>query len=150
LMAETGIGPGGRALILGAGGAARAVTMALRTAGHEDIRVVCRRQSTMYVKGDPLPSFPWDDHVLARELASTDLLVDATPRGLDPHAARIDLSPLPDTAAVLDLVVRRETRLVADARARGLKASAGAPMLLHQGAAALERWTGRPAPVEIM
>src|SRR5262249_5041328 len=88
--------------------------------------------------------------ILARELQSTDLLIDATPRGLDPHAARLDLSPMPSSATVLDLVVRRETQLVVDARTRGLKAAAGAAMLLHQGAAALERWTGRPAAVEIM
>jgi shikimate dehydrogenase len=150
LMAETGVAPGGRALILGAGGAARAVAMALRSTGHPDIRVVSRHQTTITVKGDPLPAFPWDERILHRELGGTDLLVDATPRGLDPHATPIDLSPLPPHAAVLDLVVRRATRLVVDARTRGLRASAGAAMLLHQGAASLERWTGRAAPVETM
>jgi shikimate dehydrogenase len=150
LLAESGVAPGGRALILGAGGAARAVAMALRSTGHADIRVMSRHQTTLLVKGDALPAFPWDEQILRRELWQTDLLVDATPRGLDPQAASLDLSPLPAKAAVLDLVVKRETRLVADARRRGLRAATGVAMLLHQGAAALERWTGRPAPVEIM
>lgn len=150
LMAETGVQPGGRALILGAGGVARAVAMALRSTGHADIRVVSRLKTTLRVKGEPLPAFPWDPRILARELAATDLLVDCTPRGLDPSAPRLDLSALPPTAVVLDLVVRRQTQLVIDARSRGLKAAAGAAMLVHQGAASLERWTGRHAPIEVM
>jgi shikimate dehydrogenase len=51
---------------------------------------------------------------------------------------------------VLDLVVRRETRLIRDARARGLGAATGTAMLLHQGAAAFSYWLGVPAPVEVM
>jgi shikimate dehydrogenase len=88
--------------------------------------------------------------VLARLLAGADLLVDATPRGLDAAAALIDLAPLPAGATVVDLAVRRETALVKAARARGLRAVGGEAMLLHQGARSLELWTGRPAPIEVM
>jgi shikimate dehydrogenase len=150
LLSETGVRPGGRAIILGAGGAARAVAMALRSIGHSDIRVMSRHQTRLVIKGDKLPALRWDDEVLRNELADADLLIDATPRGLDPHAAPLDLSTMPAHGAVLDLVVKRETRLVVDARTRGLRAAAGAAMLLHQGAASLERWTGRSAPVETM
>jgi shikimate dehydrogenase len=51
---------------------------------------------------------------------------------------------------VLDLVVRRSTPLVDAARARGLSAAAGGAMLLHQGAASLERWLSVPAPLDVM
>jgi shikimate dehydrogenase len=152
LLAEAGVPPHAplRTLMLGAGGAARAVAMGLRTAGHRHIRVMSRRGLPLVIQGESLPSFRWDDDELARELEHTDLLIDATPRGLDARAVALDLSPLPPHAAVLDLVVRRETRLVADARARGLRAATGVAMLLHQGAAALERWVGQPAPLDVM
>ena len=88
--------------------------------------------------------------MIAKLLARADLLIDATPRGLDETTPLIDLSPLPDHAVVLDLVVARETALTQAAQKRGLKASAGAPMLLHQGARSLELWTGKPAPIEVM
>src|SRR3954447_3454506 len=83
LLAETGVQPGGRALILGAGGAAKAVAMGLLTAGHRDIRVMSRRAVPMIVQSELIPSLRWDEAALAIELAATDLLIDATPRGLD-------------------------------------------------------------------
>jgi shikimate dehydrogenase len=88
--------------------------------------------------------------VLSKLLARADVLVDATPRGLDAGAPAIDLSPLPAHAVVLDLVVARETALVKAAQARGLKAATGVAMLVHQGARALELWTGKKAPVDVM
>lgn len=148
LLAETGVRPGGRVVLLGAGGAARAVVVALRSAGFFDLTVVTRSGRPLDVAGVRCAGEPWE--ALPQLLYGCDLLVDATPRGLDPHAPPIDLSPLPEGAAVIDLVVKRETALVQAASARGLKAQAGAPMLLHQGAAALERWLGRPAPIDEM
>jgi shikimate dehydrogenase len=150
LMAEAGCKPGGSAVILGAGGAARAVVAALRTTGHRQLTIVSRRGAPLTVGGVQVSGLAWESSSLAARLAHADVLIDATPRGLDPNAPAIDLSPLPAGAVVLDLVVRRETALVHAARARGLKAATGTAMLLHQGAAALERWTSRPAPVEIM
>ena len=128
-----------RALVLGAGGAARAVVAALHQIGVE-ITVASRRGAPLTVGNLTTSAIAWEPAALASALAASDLLVDATPRGLDPNAVALDLSPLPDGALVLDLVVRRETRLTADARARGLAAETGTAMLLHQGAAALERW----------
>ncbi len=150
LMAEAGVTPGGRAVILGAGGATRAVVLALRTTGHRQVTLVSRKGQPITVGDVTVVARPWTPETLARELAGCDLLVDATPRGLDPAGPELDLSPLPPHAVVLDLVVKRETRLVAAARARGLKAATGTAMLLHQGAAALERWLGRSAPIEVM
>jgi shikimate dehydrogenase len=134
LMEEAGIVKCDRTVILGAGGAAKAVKAALPHAV-----MVARRPRP---PGSEVQ--PWEK--LAELAADADLIVDATPRGLSD-----DEVDLPATsAAVLDLVVRRETPLTRLAKSRGLKAAAGAAMLLHQGAAAFELWTGTPAPVEVM
>jgi shikimate dehydrogenase len=156
LMEEAGIGAPRKVIVLGAGGAARAVVAALSDAtgathatGATDateITLVARTRKVFSLGGRDYPVEPWA--ALERLLPDADLIVDATPRGLDDRAEPIDLSST--RATVLDLVVRRETALVRAARARGLVAQAGAAMLLHQGAAAFEHWVGRPAPVEIM
>jgi shikimate dehydrogenase len=147
LCAEAGAPAEPRAIVLGAGGAARAVVVALDGRARS-LTLVGRRAGMLTVDGVPHAVVPSSE--LPRLLPGCDLLVDATPRGLDDAAPPLDLAPLPPEAVVLDLVVRRSTALTRAARARGLRAQAGATMLLHQGAAALERWTGRPAPVEVM
>jgi shikimate dehydrogenase len=133
LMEESGISPR-KTVILGAGGAARAVLAAL-----PDAIVVARNPRGLKVE-------PWDS--LAQHLPDADLLVDCTPRGLTNEKESLDLTNT--KAAVLDLVVRRETALTREAKRLGLSAATGTAMLLHQGAAALEHWIGQPAPVEIM
>lgn len=150
LLVEAGVDARGRrAIVLGAGGAARAAVWALLEEGAE-VTVVTRSARTLRFDDGPLVEHvPWDGALLARLLGGADLLVDATGRGLDPAAAPLDLGPLPPHAAVVDLVVR-ETPLITTARARGLRAAAGEAMLLHQGAAALALWSGRAAPVEVM
>jgi shikimate dehydrogenase len=152
MMAEAGVPPSfdrpGRAVILGAGGAARAVAVALRSAGYTDLVVVSRNATPVTVGGVALAVQRWE--ILPRLLSGADLLVDATPRGLDPESPAIDLTGLPEHAVVLDLAVAAATRLTDHAQARGLRSATGASMLLHQGAASLEAWSGVAAPVEIM
>ncbi|MGZ3440555.1 MAG: shikimate dehydrogenase family protein [Polyangia bacterium] len=139
---------GGVIVLLGAGGAARAVAHAVHGLGK--IAIVARTPRSFVVDGVAMTVTPWSDDLLAKLLARADVLVDATPRGLDAAAPTIDLSPLPAHAVVLDLVVARDTALTSAAKARGLKAAAGASMLVHQGARALELWTGKSAPVDVM
>jgi shikimate dehydrogenase len=93
---------------------------------------------------------PWDS--LDRHLPDAELLVDCTPRGLtnEKESPKISIALTNTKAAVLDLVVRRETALTREAKRLGLTAATGTAMLLHQGAAALEQWITQPAPVEIM
>lgn len=145
LCREAGVpaAPGLRALLLGTGGAARAAVVALRQQGAQ-VRAAARTPRPFVVAGEEVPVLPLAE--AAGVLPSCDLLVDCTPRGLHEGApgaeGELDLMPLPDHAIVLDLVVRQATRLVRAARARGLRAEAGAAMLLHQGVAALALFVG--------
>ncbi len=135
----------GRVVVLGAGGAARAVAAALLPTARS-VLVLSRTARPLDVDGAKLDVLPWS--TLAETLPTADLLVDATSRALT-DADPVDLSPLQAHAAVLDLTVKRTT-LLDDAQARGLRCAGGATMLLHQGARAFELWTGAPAPVEVM
>lgn len=126
-----------RAVVLGGGGAARAVLLALEDAGAREVVSLTRSGGT------------WSR--LVDELARADLVVNATPVGTGS-----DESPVAPTLhrpglAVLDLVYRPSpTRLVREARAVGAPARAGGGMLLGQAIRSLELWLGVPAPVEAM
>jgi shikimate dehydrogenase len=148
LLNAIGASGDGAAVVLGAGGAARAVAAALLGRARA-LTIVARSARRLSIGDDQLAVTPWDQATLPTLLASTDLLIDATPRGLAADAT-LDLAPLPAHAVVIDLVVQRVTNLVQTARARGLYATTGTEMLLHQGARALELWTGRAAPLEVM
>lgn len=131
--------PGGvrHALVLGAGGAGRAVQVALREAGAERISVLRRSDGSMAR--------------LPEEMAAADLLVNATPVGTGSDQSPVPSALLRSDLAVLDLVYRPSpTRLVREARAQGAEAEAGAAILLGQAWRSLELWLGRPAPVEVM
>ena len=127
-----------RAVVLGAGGAARAVLPALEQVGAADVTVVSRR-------GD----HTWDD--LPDLLARADLLVNATPVGTGTDESPVAAALLRADLAVLDLVYRPSpTRLVRDARRAGARAHAGARVLLGQGVRSLELWLERAAPLDVM
>ncbi len=147
LCAEAGADVRGRALVLGAGGGARAVVAALRETSPS---IVACSRSSRTIEGAQVVGWPRSASEWERLLAETDLLIDATPRGLEEESAGPDLKVLPPNAVVLDLVVRQETPLVRAARERGLRAAAGATMLVHQGAASLEMWVGLRPPLDVM
>jgi shikimate dehydrogenase len=137
---------GRTALVLGAGGSARAVVYALVRAGAIEVSVLNRT------------------HARARDLARdldaraveaaepTDVLVNCTSVGLDDAAAiPIDARFLGHVGAVVDLVYRTGgTRLVREARARGLPTADGLEVLVQQGARSFAIWTGHPAPIDAM
>jgi shikimate dehydrogenase len=145
------------ALVLGAGGAARAVVLALESAGIQEIVVANRdaaRASRLARDLTPAPVHPvhLTDELLARELPRCGLLVNATSLGWHAGESPIDLHSLerlPPGAVVADLTYR-DTELLLAARERGLETVDGLPMLVHQGARAFELWTGYPAPVATM
>ena len=145
------------ALILGAGGAARAVVLALEAMGVERITVANRgadraERLAADLQPTPLRVVPADDRTLRAELARASLLINATALGwqADETPLPIDLlAALPANALVVDLTCR-DTDLLVAARERGLATLDGLPMLVHQGARAFELWTGQPAPIAVM
>lgn len=113
------------AVILGAGGAARAVALALDEVGTTDVAMFSRAN--------------WTE--LPAQLMTADFLVNATPIGTSSDESPIDQGLLHQDLAVLDLVYRPSpTRLVHDARTCGLEARAGAGVLLGQGWRSLQTW----------
>ena len=141
----------GEALVLGAGGAARAVVHVLVTRGWivgVYNRTLARTQSLVEEVGGWLVV----PQKLERVVRRTPLLVNATSVGLDdPQASPLPSGVLPESGSVVDLVYRPlETRLLREARAAGLFTQDGLAMLLGQGVRAFELWTGRSAPVAVM
>jgi len=149
-IAETA--PGWRAadapcVVIGAGGAARAVCVALQDAGAAEIRVInrtsARARELAAALGPPLGVVGWDDR--AEALAGAGLLVNATSLGMiGQPALDLDLGRLPADAVVDDIVYAPlETPLLAGARARGNPLVDGLGMLLHQARPGFAAWFGR-------
>lgn len=137
-------------IVLGAGGAARAVAHGLRALG--PVEVIARDPS----RASWVRALPWTDDIVREAFGRADLIVDTTPIGLGSHDAevafvdRLPLAELQATAWVASLVYHRPTLLLERARDRGLAAIDGRPMLVHQGARAFTIWTGAAAPVDVM
>ena len=150
-----------RVVVLGAGGAARAVVYALLTAGVAELGVYNR---TPERAADALvDAFAHlggvevlEPNTLNAQVRGADGLINTTSVGMARGGHDPDTSPLPGTGLpyqgfVCDIVYRpSKTRLLKDAEAAGLRTQNGLPMLIHQGAEAFRLWTGRDAPVEIM
>ncbi len=148
---------GTRVVLLGAGGAGRTAALKLAAAGVAVLHLVnrtcaraealaaeiaCRYPAVRVVVGYP------------DSAGAVDLVLNATSLGLRPDdpppwdAVALDLRRV---GAAYDMIYRpAETRFLAAARAAGCRTANGLGMLLHQGARALEIWTGRPAPLEPM
>ncbi len=136
----------GPALVLGAGGASRAVIHALKQRGVTEIRIVNRTMERARelanrfgagVSAHPLAA-------AAEFLPETGLLINTTSLGMGGKGELpVDPSAMPDAAIVTDIVyVPLETPLLTAARARGLKTVDGLGMLLHQAVPGFERWFG--------
>jgi shikimate dehydrogenase len=151
LLAALGSSPAGRtALVLGAGGAGRAAVWALKRAGAADVAIWNRT--------------PQRARALAAELGAraveaperADIVINATSVGLhDPDATfkalPLGADELDAGSLVVDMVYRAgETRFLEAARTRGARVVDGLDILVGQGAASFERWTGLEAPREAM
>jgi len=146
------------AIVLGAGGGARAVVYGLIREGFQRIVVFNRHlhraeamvkhfgRSAAHME---LRAMPWHESIIEAELGKTKILVNATSIGLSADESPIPAEILPPELLVLDLIYNR-TRLLRDAQAAGATVADGELMLLHQGAAAFTLWTGLPAPVGVM
>lgn len=142
--------PLGRAVVLGAGGAARAVVFALKERGCEEMivanRTAARAEELAAAFG--AKAAPWTGRQSA--LSGAGLVVNATSLGMKgAPPLDIDISGLADDAVVADIVYAPlETALLEAARARGLKTMDGLSMLMHQAAAPYRAWLGERAEVD--
>lgn len=158
---EAGIDPAGkRIVVLGAGGAARAITVELALAGAAHFTVVNRslergqslaadlRQRT----GADVELLPWSSTYQVGPEA--DILINATSIGLFPNVdamPAVDLSVVCPDLLVCDVVPNPpDTRLIQAARSMGLRTLTGLPMLVYQGAIGFEMWTRLRAPEGVM
>ncbi|HET9435407.1 MAG TPA: shikimate dehydrogenase [Candidatus Limnocylindrales bacterium] len=147
-----------QAVVLGAGGGARAVVYGLIREGFTRVVVFNRHlhraeglvkhfgRSAAHME---LRAMPWHPSIIESELAKTRVLVNATSIGLTSDESPIPGDLLSADLLVLDLIYNR-TRLLRDAEAAGATARDGETMLLHQGAAAFTLWTGQAAPLDVM
>jgi shikimate dehydrogenase len=149
-------------VILGAGGASRAISFVLAEEGArltilnrrleldwaENIARLIKKELDIDVNVGELTL-----RTLALTLEKTDILVNATSVGMSPASKK---SPVPagllkHRLVVFDVVYNPiETRLIKEAKAAGAKVIGGVAMLAWQGALAFEKWTGRPAPIDVM
>ncbi|MCU1467243.1 MAG: shikimate dehydrogenase [Actinomycetia bacterium] len=154
-LREAGHDPARRLVVLlGAGGAARAVGRALGEVGARV--VVCARKADAAERAALLAggtTVPWEER--AEAVGAAELVVNATPIGMVSFSDAIDL-PFPlevlhPGQVLVDLVYHPiETPLLSGARGQGADVVDGLGMLVHQAALQVEQWTGRPAPVAIM
>ncbi|MFM7477985.1 MAG: shikimate dehydrogenase [Microcystis aeruginosa] len=150
-------------VILGNGGAARAVVVACAQLGCDKIHVVGRNQkkldpfkeswanTSLY---DLLEVHSWDE--LEGLLSTTELLINSTPIGMSPQGEQSPvelelLDLLPPSAIAYDLIYNpRPTKFLRLGQTRGIRIIDGLEMLVNQGAIALEIWLGQPVPVSVM
>jgi len=136
------------ALVLGAGGSARAVLYALKQAGVSELRVWNRTEAKAHALAEELGAIVSDQ--------TADIVVNCTSVGLHDPAATFKELPLEADdlgtgCTVVDLVYRHGgTLLLNAAKANGAEVVDGLEILVAQGAASLERWTGRTAPDQAM
>jgi len=136
----------GPAVVIGAGGASRAILAGLMDEGAPQIRLInrspARAQALAAEFGGPLRAVPWEARAQALEGAA--ILVNTTSQGMVGEAPLdLALDALPVSALVMDIVyVPLETPLLAAARARGNRVVDGLGMLLHQARPAFEAWFG--------
>ena len=160
-LEENGASLAGKKLVLlGGGGAARTIAFALakevgalvllnrtpeKTATlAEALNQKFRKKVTA---GSLSPS------AIQENLRDADVLINATSVGMHPNASQSLVKPewLKPSLTVMDIVYNPlETKLAKDAKAAGAKVVSGLEMLIYQGAASFEIWTGKPAPVEVM
>ncbi len=141
---------GEHVLILGAGGAARAIAFGIiGEGGRVSLSDLDAPRAAALARDLPAEAIP-----LSRlDQCPAAILVNATPVGLEPQVEEIPIPPehLGRFRLVMDAVYRPlETRLLKEARARGAATIDGLQMLIHQATAQFELWTGRPAPLETM
>ena len=152
---------GQRVLLLGAGGAARAIAVQLCLSGVQQLYVANRTRARaeelatslkQSIRHTHIRVIAMEEHALTACLPELDIVVNATSVGMRPH----DPELLPATCLlprhlVCDIVYHaQETPLLRAAKQQGARAVDGLGMLIHQGAEAFEIWTGRSFPISLI
>ena len=160
---EKGIEPAGKdVVILGAGGASRAISFILAERGAR--LVILNRilefdwanelaSSLSQVFNKKVEALVLERENLARVLETTDMLVNATSVGMSPDIEKtpVDANLLKPGLIAFDIIYNPiKTRLLKETEAAGAETIGGLDMLVWQGALAFEEWTGRKAPVKLM
>lgn len=149
-----------RVLVLGAGGAARAIAFQCAIEGaslsiaNRSIRKAEKLASDLEESfGGKVVACDLSPECVIPELKGVDVLINATSAGMHPHEDEELLSAdmIPEKIAVMDIVYNPlETKFLSAARSRGCKTINGVGMLAHQGAESLKIWLGIDAPVKVM
>jgi len=151
---------GKKLLLLGAGGAAKAIAFSIaKEVGElvilnrvsEKAKELAEALSVTY--GKKVVGEALSPSVIQKSLQDADILINATSVGMHPHVSQSLVAPqwLKPDLTVMDIVYNPvETKLAKDAKAAGAHVISGVEMLLYQGAASFEIWTGRSAPIEVM
>ena len=151
LRADAGVSPAGkRVVVLGAGGAARAVAWAAASVGAADVAVLNR--SLPAAEATAQIAAPVGRVAYAADIASADIVINATPVGM-PGVSGVPCDPETVQAGgvAVDLVYEpAETVWLAALRRRGVQTHNGLSMLVHQAAASFEMWTGTAASATTM
>lgn len=153
---------GRRIVVLGSGGAARAIAFALAAEsgaeklillGIEDMERTRLAQDIRATAAVTVEDSSLDEATLRRVLPAAHVLIHCTPLGMSPKVETtcVPSSLLHADLAVMDIVYNpRETRLLKEARHAGCRTIPGLEMFLNQAVAQFELWTNQPAPVEVM
>ena len=142
--------PDGPALILGAGGAARAVGVALADSGIA-VTIAARDPQRGEEAREAVGGTLVDFQDAAKVAKDAVLIVNATPLGHEGDGVPLDVDAIEPRHTIIDLVYAPpETRFLMAARERGARTHNGLGMLIEQAALSFELWTGRPAPREAM
>lgn len=159
-LVESNVNIDGKIIILGAGGAARAIVFALAMNGAREIIIFNRtaekakllanevtQKTNAIVRAENLEN-------IKKELIDADILINCTSIGMkgeQENKTLVTTSDLHPNLIVMDIIYNPlNTRLLEEAKNAGCKTINGINMLVNQGAAALEIWTGKKAPTEIM
>lgn len=137
--------------IVGAGGAARAIAVSLVFAGAGKIYITDLASE----KAEAIAKLNDKIKVVATAeiqtiIAKSDLVINATPAGMETDSVPFELNFLTSNNVVYDIVYNRETPLIKHCKSNGIKCMTGLEMLLYQGVLAFEDWTKQNAPVDVM
>ncbi|GAB6182057.1 shikimate dehydrogenase [Desulfotomaculum defluvii] len=163
LASEANFYPRGKkAIIIGAGGAARAVAVQLALSGLQSLYITNRNQEkaeelAWHINksaATAISTIPWESNLLEQSVAASDLVVQATSLGMSPHVDQVPVFPfhvLTSQHLVYDLIYNPgQTSFLKKAATQGSRTMNGLGMLLYQGVLAFQLWTGVKAPVEVM